>query len=205
MTNIRTEYVKYEKALRDLLNIAPDLIRAKQTLFDKYGPKSELKLSKKGKPTQYTTLYNRYSVGICNIYTDELVLELTQDDDEEAHDLFPEFEECMFSPGNPVFLTLNDGRKTLKESFITYDAKTKTLMDIESGYKTDLKSLEDCKGALFQMGVITEVTTTPEELWLMVSVLNDWYKVKSLRNMFIYIKPDCIKKETLINNMVIPE
>ncbi|EON7636871.1 hypothetical protein ABV23_RS00070 [Escherichia coli] len=201
MSNIRKEYLQYEKALRDLLAIAPDLVKAKKELFQKYGSKSDFKLFKKGKSTPFATWYNKYSIEITNIYTDYSALELTEVPDEEVNDLFPEFNECKFSTGSPVFLTLDDG----KGVYIVYDAKTKTFMDVESGYKTKLTSLEDCKGALFQMSVLGEVTTTPEELWLMVSVLNDWYKVKSLRKMFIVINPECIEQPTLITDMVIPE
>lgn len=201
MSNIRKEYLQYEKALRDLLAIAPDLVKAKKDLFKKYGSKSDIKLFKKGKSTPYATWYSKSSIEISNTYTDYSALELSDIPDEEINDLFPEFSECSFSPGSPVFLTLDDG----KEKYIAYDAKTKIFMDVESGYKTKLTSLEDCKSALFQMSVLSEVTTTPEELWLMVSVLDDWYKVKSLRKMFIVIKPECITQPTLISDMVIPE
>lgn len=198
---MRKSYQEAIDLLHEVVNVAPAAIKFKKSLYKKYGSMTSMCLQKKR--SKFTTQYWEDSIILSNEHQRILTIEFDANQYGEGLICVPDFDEINFNCGDfNTTVLLHEGFPE-GDVFAEYNPKTKIL---KCGMQFEIKNEQDVEGALMQLNTCNQVTVTVQELWGLISVLNAFYKVKSLHKHSIILHTNCANiKCKHIQEMVAPD
>lgn len=198
---MRKSYQETIDLIREVIKVAPGAIAFKKSLYKKYGSMSNMCCQKKR--SKFTTQYWHDSIILSNEHQRILTLESEPNEYEEGNICVPDYDEINFNCGDfETTLLLHEGYPE-GDVLAEYNPKTKIL---KRGIQFTINNKDDVEAALMQLSTSEPITTSVEELWGIISVLNECYKVKSLRNHTLILHTNMANiKCKHIQEMAVPD
>ncbi len=198
---MRKSYQEAIDLIREVIKVAPGAIAFKKSLYKKYGPMSSMCCQKKR--SKFTTQYWHDSIILSNEHQRILTIESVDNQYGEGMICVPDYDEINFNCGDyETTLLLHEGYPE-GDVMAEYNPKTKIL---KRGIQFKINNKDDVEAALMQLSTSEPITIDVEELWGIISVLNECYKIKSLHKYSIILNTNCaMKKCKNIQEMVVPD
>jgi hypothetical protein len=198
---MRKSYQEVIDLIREVIKVAPAAIEFKKSIYKKYGSMTSMCFQKKR--SAYTTQYWNDSIILSNENQRILSLESEPTDYGEGNICVPDYDEINFNCGDfETTLLLHEGYPE-GDVLAEYNPKTKIL---KRGIQFTIKNEDDVEAALMQLSTSEPISISTDELWGIISVLNECYKVKSLRKHSIILHTNMTNiKCKHIQEMVVPD